>query len=187
MGDRNYHSSNVAHSVNTNNFITNTANDTAEIMQWLSPLETRNRYQDVRSDQFDGVGNWLLETNQFRERRSAQGGADKAVLFCHWNPGVGKTFLQCVTKFCLDTKESIFNANPHYFHGYGEEDNIAVAGVYCDFPEEKEQTTTNVMGAILKQLVLQESSIVGSISMALAKAKDECDGDTHNFGIISQC
>ena len=34
----------------------------------------------------------------------------------------------------------------------GKED-IAVVGLYCDFLAQEEQTTTNIMGAILKQLV----------------------------------
>jgi len=34
----------------------------------------------------------------------------------------------------------------------GTED-IAVAGLYCDFLSQKEQTIANIMGAILKQLV----------------------------------
>ncbi|RPA94380.1 hypothetical protein L873DRAFT_1440157 [Choiromyces venosus 120613-1] len=61
-----------------------------------------------------------------------------------------------------------------YDHTEGE--NIAVAGVYCDLQEQKEQTTANVMGAILNQLVLQANSIIGSIRQAFVKAKDECGG-----------
>ena len=34
-----------------------------------------------------------------------------------------------------------------------KEENIAVAGLYCDFASQQEQTITNIMGAILKQLV----------------------------------
>ena len=33
------------------------------------------------------------------------------------------------------------------------EESIAVAGLYCDYLSQQEQTTTNIMGAILKQLV----------------------------------
>ena len=33
------------------------------------------------------------------------------------------------------------------------EENIAVAGLYCDFPSQQEQTTTNIMGGVMKQLV----------------------------------
>ena len=77
--------------VNVNNV---TADEDLEIMRWLSPLDPRNRHQDVRTDRLDGVGNWLLETNEFREWRSNEGGADKAVLFCYGSPGVGKTYIR---------------------------------------------------------------------------------------------
>ena len=70
------------------------ADEDLEIMRWLSPLDPRNRHQDVRTDRLDGVGNWLLETNEFREWRSDEGGVDKAVLFCYGSPGVGKTYIR---------------------------------------------------------------------------------------------
>ena len=77
--------------INVNNVI---ADENPEIMRWLSPLDSRRRHQDVRNDRLDGVGNSLLETNEFRVWRSGEGGIDKAVLFCYGNPGVGKTFLR---------------------------------------------------------------------------------------------
>jgi hypothetical protein len=40
------------------------------------------------------LGNWLLETREFREWRCSEGGADNKVLFCSGNPGVGKTYLR---------------------------------------------------------------------------------------------
>ena len=46
----------------------------------------------------DGVGGSLLETNEFLEWRSGEGGVDKAIMFCYGNPGVGKTFLREVTR-----------------------------------------------------------------------------------------
>jgi len=90
------------HNVNCNNetnfhdstFNVNIADENPEIMKWLSPLDPRGRHHDVRTDRVDGVGNWLLETNEFREWRSNGGGTDKAVLFCSGNPGVGKTYLR---------------------------------------------------------------------------------------------
>jgi len=70
------------------------SDEDAEIRSWLSALELNDRHQDVRSDRFDGIGNWLLETRELREWRNGDGGADKAVLFCSGNPGVGKTYLR---------------------------------------------------------------------------------------------
>jgi len=59
-----------------------------------SPLEPNTRHQGVRTNRFDGVGDWLLETSEFREWKGGDGGADKAALFCSGNPGVGKTYLR---------------------------------------------------------------------------------------------
>lgn len=75
------------------------SNEDVEIMRWLSPLEPGNRHQGVCTDRFAGVGDWLLETEEFREWKRSRGGADKAVLFCYGNPGVGKTYLRLVAGF----------------------------------------------------------------------------------------
>ena len=77
--------------INTNKV---TLDENQEIMKWLSPLDPRRRHRDLHTDRLGGVGNWLLGTNEFREWRSNEGGADKAVLFCHGDPGVGKTYLR---------------------------------------------------------------------------------------------
>ena len=81
-------------SYNTLNVKNVIADENLEILQWLSPLDPRRRHQDVRTDRLDGVGNWLLQTKEFREWKSDEGEADKAVLFCCGDPGVGKTFLR---------------------------------------------------------------------------------------------
>ena len=71
----------------------NYSNNDAKIMRWLSPLEPDSRHHSVRTNRHGGVGDWLLETSEFREWRRGGSGADKAVLFCSGNPGVGKTHL----------------------------------------------------------------------------------------------
>ena len=82
----------ISHSIIGMNKVT--LHENQEIMKWLSPLDPRGRHQDVHTDRLDGVGNWLLETEEFREWKSNDGGADKAVLFCYGNLGVGKTYLR---------------------------------------------------------------------------------------------
>jgi len=95
FGDRNC--GNVTNSynniVNENEII---VDENPEIMKWLSPLDPRGRHHDVSTDRLDGVGSWILETNEFLEWKSNKGGADKDVLFCYGGPGVGKTYLRCV-------------------------------------------------------------------------------------------
>jgi len=70
------------------------SDEDAQIRSWLSPLEPYHRHQGVRIRRVDGIGNWLLETREFREWRVGEGRADKAVLFCSGDPGVGKTYLR---------------------------------------------------------------------------------------------
>jgi len=90
FGDRNTNCGNI-------NTISNTfylSEEDAEIFRWLSPLEPNRRHQGVRTDRFDGVGEWLLETRKFREWRCSEEGSGKDVLLCSGNPGVGKTYLR---------------------------------------------------------------------------------------------
>jgi len=56
-----------------------------------------------------------------------------------------------------------------------QEDNIAVIGLYCDFPSQQEQTTTNIIGALLKQLV-GRGGIPDHLRAAFEKAKMEFGG-----------
>ena len=55
------------------------------------------------------------------------------------------------------------------------EENIAVAGLYCDFLSQQEQTTTNIIGAILKQLV-SRGGVSNHVRGAFQKAKMEFGG-----------
>ena len=57
-----------------------------------------------------------------------------------------------------------------------KEENITVAGLYCDFLSHQEQTITNIMGAILKQLAGRGSSIPNYLREAFEKAKTEFGG-----------
>ena len=90
IGDGNSNCANITHSFNTTTY---KSDEDTQIMRWLSPLEPENRHHSVRTDRFDGIGDWLLDTREWREWRGGEGGADKAVLFCSGNPGVGKTYL----------------------------------------------------------------------------------------------
>ena len=93
FGHGNTSCGNVNNSFNNTTTIYNSDKD-AKIMHWLSPLEPENRHHTVRADRLEGVGNWLLETSEFRELRGGRGGSNKAVLFCFGDPGVGKTHLR---------------------------------------------------------------------------------------------
>ena len=92
------HNDNCGNMTNINN-TTITLNKTDEdnrIKQWLSPLEPRYRHQSVQTGRVNGVGSWLLGKNEFRGWSGDQRVPKKAVLFCHGDPGVGKTYIRLV-------------------------------------------------------------------------------------------
>jgi len=83
----------------TNNSITNNftiADERLQILSWLSPLEPTLRHQDIRERRVENVGEWLLQTEEFRSwyTGSEGGESDNAVLFCSGDPGVGKTYIR---------------------------------------------------------------------------------------------
>ena len=89
--------SNNLNSLNTTNNVINftVAEDRPDILTWLSPLDPRLRHQDIRDRRVKDVGEWLLQTEEFRGWYAGSGGeADNAVLFCYGDPGVGKTFIR---------------------------------------------------------------------------------------------
>lgn len=80
---------------NTNNFYYTTPDDRSEILAWLSPLEPRVRHRDIGAQRVDSIGDWLLETEEFRHwyKGSRGDGSYHPTLFCHGNPGVGKSYI----------------------------------------------------------------------------------------------
>ena len=87
--------SNNYNSFNTNiNF--NVIDDQPNILTWLSPLDPRLRHQDIRDRRVENVGEWLLQTEEFRSWYAGSGGgkSDNSILFCYGDPGVGKTYIR---------------------------------------------------------------------------------------------
>lgn len=84
-------------SLNTNYTVNLTvADDRSNILAWLSPLDPKLRHQDIRDRRVESIGEWLLQTEEFRSwHDGGEGGeSDNAVLFCYGDPGVGKTYIR---------------------------------------------------------------------------------------------
>ena len=98
-GSLNYNTdslNNNKHCFNTNNTNITVTDDRSEILTWLSPLEPRLRHSDIGSRRVGNVGDWLLQTEEFRSWKSGDGesSSQKATIFCSGNPGVGKTYMR---------------------------------------------------------------------------------------------
>ena len=64
------------------------------ILEWLSPLAPRLRYRDVRRSHVEGVGDWLLRTEEFIDWNTGGDELVSPLLFCYGDPGVGKTHIR---------------------------------------------------------------------------------------------
>jgi len=89
-------SNNTASFNTTNNINLIVTDDQPNILAWLSPLDPKLRHQDIRDRRVEEVGEWLLQTEEFRSWHASSGGdgIDDAVLFCYGDPGVGKTYVR---------------------------------------------------------------------------------------------
>ena len=92
---------NIKNSFNTNSFnnVWNTyevADEKSQILSWLSPLELQSRHHHIQAHRVDGVGDWLLQTKEYKNWLGGVHGdrSDGLALFCYGGPGVGKTYIR---------------------------------------------------------------------------------------------
>jgi len=67
-------------------------------------MAPRERHQAVSDGRMDGIGTWLLRTNEFETWHKSEDQAVNPVLFYHGDPGVGKTYLRCVKVALLEIR-----------------------------------------------------------------------------------
>jgi len=91
-GDVNTNVGNVSNSYNTINL--GVDEESLRIQAWLSLLEPDIRHRDVSNRRLDGVGDWVLQRNEFESWRDSEGGSPDPTLFCYGGQGVGKTFIR---------------------------------------------------------------------------------------------
>ena len=77
-----------------NNYGVPVTDERRQILEWLSPLAPRTRHRDIRASQVEGVGDWLLQTEEFVNWYTGEDGVVIPVLYCYGDPGVGKTHVR---------------------------------------------------------------------------------------------
>ena len=87
---------NIGNVLNSYNHTINVgiSEESLRIQTWLSPLEPYARHQDVRNRRLDGVGDWVLEKNEFGSWRKNLDGSGNPTLLCYGDQGVGKTYIR---------------------------------------------------------------------------------------------
>ena len=95
MSQYSSHNINSFNTVNVSNIII-AGDDRPNILAWLSPLDPKSRHQDIQDRRVENIGEWLLQTGEFRSWHACSGRSESKneVLFCYGDPGVGKTYIR---------------------------------------------------------------------------------------------
>jgi len=68
-----YHANSFnTNSINVSHNFTVT-NDRSQLLTWLSPLEPRLRHRDIQERRVDNIGEWLMQTEEFRSWHDESG------------------------------------------------------------------------------------------------------------------
>jgi hypothetical protein len=119
-----------------------------EIIQWLSPLNFTTKHQDIFSKHQEGTGQWLLDDKKFAQWEAGE----SRLIWCPGVPGAGKTVFSSIV---VDYLTNTFKDN-----------NIAVVGIYCDYKEFNQQSTSKYLASLLQQLIIQRGTIPDQIKNA---------------------
>lgn len=68
--------------------------ESSRIQAWLSPLSPGRRYQELCWSRFGGIGDWVLQKNEFQTWCKGEDGSVDPILLCYGDRGVGKTYLR---------------------------------------------------------------------------------------------
>ncbi|OGM45233.1 ankyrin repeat domain protein [Aspergillus bombycis] len=110
-----------------------------DLFRWLSPLSPSARHSENQRVRVEGTSVWILEDARFLDW-SGNSPSSQA-LCCFGNPGAGKTIISSVV---IDRiRESITPKS-----------TTGIAYLYGDYRDHKVQTTENILGVIIKQLLM---------------------------------
>ncbi|KAJ7593607.1 hypothetical protein C8J56DRAFT_776340, partial [Mycena floridula] len=111
-----------------------------EFLNWISKLDFQATQNETFAKHIAGTGDWFLKRQEFVDWKDGK----KKSLWCPGIPGAGKTILSSVI---IDHLQSLSGST------------IAVLYIYCNYTRQSDQTPTQLLGSLLKQLVQHHSSI----------------------------
>jgi hypothetical protein len=117
-----------------------------KIADWLSSTNYAAHQRDTVKRCASETGQWFLETDEFKRFRRGK----NKTLFCPGIPGAGKTMLAAITIDYLSRTE------------VGE--SVGLAYIYCDYKSQADMDVSSLLAALLKQLVMSQSTVNEQIS-----------------------
>ena len=157
------------------------------ILAWLSSLDPKLRHQGIRDRRIGDIGEWVLQTEEFRSWSGGGGESesDNSFLFCCGDPGVGKTFVRYFNmnellrmkekRQVLTSCDASSVVIDNLCNRAGGQ-NATVACFYFDFAAQNEQSLVTILSSLLKQLVFGLDEIPEEISKAYEERKNAIGG-----------
>ncbi|KAJ7291088.1 hypothetical protein C8J57DRAFT_1704769 [Mycena rebaudengoi] len=105
------------------------------IVQWFSPLNFFPKQNDIFDCRQEGTGEWFVKHPEFKDWRDSPG----KTLFCHGMAGAGKTVLASV---------AVEHLNQNF-----KRQSVGVAVIYCNHKEIEQQSASNLLASVWRQLV----------------------------------
>ena len=156
-----------------------------KLLEILSPLNSPKRHQDMRAKRYAGSGRWLLQHPRFIQWADYSNKDADRMLCCYGMPGAGKTIIRYgqvkswIYFLLMLPLSSVVIDNLVAQHG---RENVAY--MYCDYRDQTNQTVVNILGNLLKQLLITAAFVPEVITTMLEPLKKE--GRRVEVGDISQ-
>ncbi|KAI2617477.1 hypothetical protein GGR54DRAFT_208663 [Hypoxylon sp. NC1633] len=128
----------------------NTSKTQEQVLRWLSPVDPWESYASAVTRCHDGTGEWFLQSEQYHEWRD-RGGSN---LWLSGFPGSGKTVLLSTIIRDLTIWAQQDKGRP------------AIAYFYCDFRNSGTQYLANLLGSVVRQVILNDGHIPNMLEEA---------------------
>ncbi|KAM6511705.1 hypothetical protein FALCPG4_016704 [Fusarium falciforme] len=107
------------------------------VLAWLSGPSFEDTHRAVFTKRHPDTGQWFLNKDEFKQWRDSQSNTTSA-LWCPGMPGAGKTVISSVV---IDHLRQQCN-----------DPTIGIAFVYCDYKDRLNQTPSNLLSSLVRQL-----------------------------------
>ncbi len=123
-----------------------------KVTDWLTPANFAAQQIDIIAKRQAGTGLWLLNSPEYNEWVHGKA----KTMFCPGIPGAGKSMTASVV---VDHLQATFLNDP----------DVGIACLFCNYKRRAEQTSSDLLAGLLKQLVQQLRSMPKEVEVLYEK------------------